>query len=179
MWPHQRIEKDEKGCALHALHTCHSLSHPYNPLQYLQSTHGVHAQLIYRFCSLQVLQVTELAKGKQESLLLSFWPKCAKAEMSPRIRKECYCIHPRANVYCIMYNVTLRYIRIFLHTYVMIFVCEMCPSWMIVDKRLMIVLCTQSWWCCYWISEALSQSSLPQGRSVWGPKFRNASSCNL
>ena len=76
--------------SLHALHTCHTRT---VSTVYTRSSCAAY---------LQILQSTGptgdgacLAKGKQYSLLLSFWPKCEKAEISRRIRPKgvlIYCI---------------------------------------------------------------------------------------
>lgn len=65
---------------------------PVTPVQYLQSTHGVHAQLIYRFYSPQVLQVMELALRRENSTVF-----CSASGQNARrqkchegsVRKEC------------------------------------------------------------------------------------------
>jgi hypothetical protein len=87
---HQRIEKDkkdQKGLCARSMRYI-----PVTPVQYLQSTHGVHAQLIYRFYSPQVLQVMELALRRENSTVF-----CSASGQNARrqkchegsVRKEC------------------------------------------------------------------------------------------
>jgi hypothetical protein len=88
--------------SLHALHTCHTRT---VSTVYTRSSCAAY---------LQILQSTGptgdgacLAKGKQYSLLLSFWPKCEKAEMSRRIRPKGVLIYYYIIIIIILYYIIL------------------------------------------------------------------------
>ena len=101
--------------SLHALHTCHTRT---VSTVYTRSSCAAY---------LQILQSTGptgdgacLAKGKQYSLLLSFWPKCEKAEMSRRIRPKGVLIYYIIILLLLLFSLSLSLLLYYILLYYII-----------------------------------------------------------